>query len=509
MRTFRRRIPALLALVAAASACAAGTSTDEGTGEGSGPDASVPLADGGRERDAAPAAGEDAGHPVDATAAPPDGAAVPPDAGSPAADASSVPPDGSLAPQDSGADAEIDADTDASVPPVDAGDDSGIVTFGGSCNGAHTTLTGTTLAPNGIDPIPHVRAYAAIQINPYPAGYCDKCSAPLDPAYASAVSAADGTFSLDLDNVPYGATIDFAVQIGRFRKHTSIPVTACAAGTVPAAAATLPGSSAAGDIPKIAVSAGNQDHLDAILAALGITEYDCYEGRKNGGSSTATCPLVAGKNIADVMSSPATLGTYEMVFLSCAPGAYAHYATTYSTSTITQNTAAWVGAGGRMFATDTAYDWIEQPFPDAITFAGPTAAAGTPQPVDGANVGCSSGSTTAYAANVDDAALAAWLKIVGFPQSPSVQIQGFIQPWSAMTQLASTSERIADGTFSSNPSVCSSSADIPLTTQFDVGSCGRVAYSSYHTLPSVNASNLAAQEKIMEFLIFGVAGCRN
>ena len=408
--------------------------------------------------------------------------------------------------------------------------DGGAVTFGGQCNGTSTVLTGTVYAPNGKDPIPKVRVYAAIQINPYPANYCDKCSAPIDPVYVFTVSAADGTFSLNLDFVPAGATVDFAIQIGRFRKHTLLPVTACQSQVVTAAAETLPGSSTAGDIPKIAVSAGNTDHLDTVLTALGITEFDCYEGRANpyypyGGSCTALS--AASKTIADVLQNatpgdPTAITSYNMAFISCAPGAYQHYISPpdggagNDQAAMTTNTKSWVGAGGRLFVTDTAYDYIAQAFPPDITWAG---AAGAPQPVDGANVGCApaAGTTSAHAVpytiTVDDPTLSAWLKVVGFPAP--VTVQGFYEPWSTMSSLATTSTLIANGTMPIDPKItggaCTTAnttmTNVPLTAEFDVPTCGRVIFSSYHTYTGTGASATAANQKIMEYLIFDAAYC--
>jgi hypothetical protein len=129
------------------------------------------------------------------------------------------------------------------------------------------------------------------------------------------------------------------------------------------------------------------------------------------------------------------------------------------------------------------------------------------QPVDGANIGCSKGSANLYPANVDDPTLTKWLQVVGVASAPSVQIQGFIQPWSAVDSIPATTTQLADGTFSEGPAACATSKDIPLTMKFDVSPCGRVIYSSYHTLSSVNAQNLSAQEKIMEYLIFEAATC--
>ncbi len=391
-------------------------------------------------------------------------------------------------------------------------------------------LTGVVFAPNGTDPLPNVRAYAAEQINPYPANYCDKCVAPIDPALASAISAPDGTFTLNLDNVPAGPSITFAVQIGRFRKHTTLPVTACQTATVPAAARTLPGNSAAGDIPKIAVSSGNADHLDSVLKKVGITEYDCYEGRKNKpGTSTSSCQQIAGTTIADVIQNATTLDGYHMAFLSCAPGAYKYFTTPAANggngndqATMTANTQAWVANGGRLFAPDTAYDYIAQAFPSNSTWQGP---AGTPPPGDGANIGCSppdntTGPETNYTVTVDDPLLVQWLDVGVHvlphpPPSPAnVSVLGFYNPWSTINALPPATHLIANGTLpldlSNASSKCFNPAmqtpvNVPLTTQFDVSTCGRVVFSSYHT--DAGASATSAQQRIMEYLIFDAAFC--
>jgi hypothetical protein len=99
---------------------------------------------------------------------------------------------------------------------------------------------------------------------------------------------------------------------------------------------------------------------------------------------------------------------------------------------------------------------------------------------------------------------------VGVASAPMVNVAGFYKPWSVISSLPATSTLIADGALGKDYPTCSAApVDVPLTTEFDVGTCGRVVYSSYHTLSTVNTSNLSAQEKIMEYLIFAAADCRN
>jgi hypothetical protein len=392
-----------------------------------------------------------------------------------------------------------------------------------ACSPNSTVLTGKVYAPNGTDPIPRVRVYVplSVPLTPYPALYCDQCSTPIDLAWVSDVTMADGSFTLNLDQVPQAAMIPFAIQIGRFRKLTMVPVTCSATPqqVSPVTATYLPGRSADGDIPKIAVSSGPKDHLDAVLAALNITEYDCFEGVP--GATHCNKAALGGMNVADLLTNATMLDTYHMAFLSCAPGAYASFTSgNYPQATMTANTASWVSSKyGALFATDTAYDYIAQPFPAPITWQGN---AGT---VDAANIGCSppnntSGPGTNYTVTVDDPVLANWLSVgvhvlpTPTPTPATVNILGFYNPWSVISSLAPTTQLIANGTLpldmSANTSKCRTGTaltmqNVPLTTQFDVTPCGRVIYSSYHT--DVSASATSAQERIMEYLIFSAAYC--
>jgi hypothetical protein len=335
----------------------------------------------------------------------------------------------------------------------------------------------------------------------------------------STISAVDGTFSLNLDLVPQSATIPLAIQIGRFRKWTTIPVT-CSPNpqrVTTAMATWLPGATVAGvaDVPKLLVSAGNSDHLDVVLRDLGITEYTCVEGRSGApNTASATCPLTAASPyIADVIQN-GTIDNYHMAFLSCAPKSYNWAITTHGNNqtTLTNNLSGWVqNSYGRLMVTDTSYDYVAQSFPGDITWGGP---GGTPQPPDGANIGCAPGTnphSVPYTINVDEPQLAQWLAVVGHPAP--VTVDGFYEPWSVMGSLPASTQRIADGTMSLDPTIvgttCSPTQqqmDVPLTARFEVPTCGRVIYSSYHT-DAAGAATTTANEKIMEYLLFEAAFC--
>lgn len=400
-------------------------------------------------------------------------------------------------------------DDTSTDPTVDAGP-----TWGSTCPpGGAPKVSGQVFAPNGHDPAPASYAYAPISVTPYVPGVaCDACDKAIDPFWVQTLTGVDGTFTLDLTDVPATPTVKIAVRKGRFRKVVTVTPSCATTTKMPATDTTLPGSTSAGDLPKIAVSTGNSDHLDTILTALGITSFSCYEGRVASG---ALCPagVASGKKVLDLLRDATTLDTFNVLLVSCAPNIWSSYSSA-DQATIKANLAAWVNKGGRFFATDNSYDYVAQTWPDAITWEG---AAGPPWPVGtlagaGANVGVvpSSGS---YAATVDDPDITAWLKLpeIAVTSAPSVSISGWLKPWSVQKSLATTTTRITHGSvqFQYPSGSATTTSDLPLTAKFLVNSCGKVVYSSYHTLSSVSASGLTPQERILEYLLLDVASCVN
>jgi hypothetical protein len=358
-----------------------------------------------------------------------------------------------------------------------------------------------------IDPVSKALVYVPSQLNAYPKGVgCDLCNKPVDVAAVQTVANADGTYSLSLDGLPYSQMVQFVVAKGRFRRVTNLPVQ-CGMNAAPKTASTLPGKSADGDIPKIAVGTGNSDHLDQVLVALGITEFTCLEGRKSN-TTPATC-MTTGK-LSDLLTGAGGLhiDDYNMVFIACAPGAWANYqAINVSTATIVKTLQDWTAKGGRAFVTDNSYDYVAQAFGAQLGWQGPAA---MPWPVDGANVGVATinNMPVMLSAMVDDMDLAAWLKVVGVMSSPMVTISGLLSKWSVLAgPVPKGTVQITDGTAPFTVNNMTMMADVPLTTEFLVNTCGKVIYSSYHTLSTVKQNSLSAQERILEYLMLDAAAC--
>jgi hypothetical protein len=435
------------------------------------------------------------------------------------------PPDGRGAPPIHPPDAAVGPDfatpanapTDASTTPT--------VTFSSSCHGAATVLTGTVTAPNGIDPIANAQVYVPLTTGTFPPTVaCELCDQPVDNPSAATTTGADGKFSLDIGALAPGSMVAFTVSKGRFRRASTVPVTACAANPIGAPATVLPGKTAAGsDIPKIAVATGNKDQLDAVLAAMGLDAkvgFDCYEGRVKSATLPALkTPCGTRGNltyIEDLLVDETKLESYNLLFLSCAPGKFKSLSAAQQ-STIATNLKAWAQKGGRLFVTDNSYDYVAQAFPADLTFLNGD---GT---IDAANVGVGGTSTapTTYHGVVNDATLGAWLATVGaLPAGGTLSLGGYLNHWSVLQSVPMGTADLVDATDAkAYPSATSTTPGpamkYPQSIKFDVAgaggnACGRAIYTSYHTLETTTSSSMATlspQERILEYLMFEAGSC--
>jgi hypothetical protein len=323
-------------------------------------------------------------------------------------------------------------------------------TFSAMCNGQATTITGTVVAPNGADPIANAFVYVPTSRGMFPSSVsCDVCNQPVDGFSATTNSGADGTFTLDLGNVQVAAQLQLTVNKGRFRHTATVSVTPCTSNV--ATDTRLPGkaSTAGDDIPKIAVATGVRDALDVVLVAMGLDKdlgFDCYENRASTTSALTTpCGVRLGSSpaqLTDLLKDPNKLDEYNILFISCAYGKYATLSAA-DQAAIKTNLSAWVGKGGRLFATDRSYDYVAQSFPNDLMFANGNTA------VDAANVGVGSASNPAtYSGKVNDATMADWLRVVGALQSGSttLSLTGYLTQWSVVQSVPMTTVDEVDAT---------------------------------------------------------------
>jgi hypothetical protein len=83
-------------------------------------------------------------------------------------------------------------------------------------------------------------------------------------------------------------------------------------------------------------------------------------------------------------------------------------------------------------------------------------------------------------------------------------------PMSTVDEVDATDAVIMNGTTMGPPSMVPQSIKFDITPMGGTQACGRAIYTSYHTLPStmmVDATNLAPQERILEYLMFEAGAC--
>jgi hypothetical protein len=267
-------------------------------------------------------------------------------------------------------------------------------------------------------------------------------------------SDADGRWKLD--NVPAG-TVTVHVEKGTFSSARDVVVTSDQTTVIPDDTCQLDVS------PRVAVVHGsNYDLVEGVLRELGIKteKLDVYYS-----------------DWADILlADDHGLDGYDILFLNCRS-----YEPTYMANPQMQaRLKAFVQRGGKLHASDQAYDIIEVAFPDEIDFLGDDtvrAAANQGQIAD------------ALPAQVLDPSLAMGLG------KTTINIHYGLTTWSAMTSVATdvhtyltADSPLLDGT---------TLYGAPQIVGFTYGT-GHVVYSSFHQEPGIGAD----QEHILKLLMF-------
>jgi len=358
--------------------------------------------------------------------------------------------------------------------------------------GATTTISGTVFNPAKSDPLYNVVVYIP---NATPAPFkpgvsCEKCGTVSGEPIAAALSGADGKFRVE--NVPAGDNIPLVIQIGRWRRQVVIPkVTACTDNPLDGELTRLPKNKKEGDIPLTAIVTSTYDPTECILRKIGIddTEFNISTGRihlyKGNGSYIGT-ETPAGTVL---WSSLPKLKNYDLVAFPCSSVA--------SDTTSKQNVIDYANAGGRVFATDLSYPWVD---------------ASAPAPFSGTAT-WGSGST-ANPFTIDTSfpkgkALADWLKNVGAtPTYASINLTG--------TYARATGVNGATRKWITNASTVQHFTFNAPVGAAEASQCGRVVYSSFHVASgggsvafptNCGAGALTPQEKVLEFMLFDLASC--
>jgi hypothetical protein len=235
--------------------------------------------------------------------------------------------------------------------------------------GATTTVSGTVYAPNGTLPLYNVIVYVPnAPLAAVTQGItCDQCGTIASGSpIATTLTDASGHFVLS--NVPAGANIPLVVQLGKWRRETTIPnVTACANTALTDPNLTrLPKNQQEGSMPHIALTTGECDSLGCMMGKLGIdpaefgVQSDGFTKAINVYTSPGddqTSDGFSNTTQASTLWSDLTLlKTYDLGVFSCecteAPTTKGTFGSP-AFATVTD----YLDQGGRIFTTDFQYTW--------------------------------------------------------------------------------------------------------------------------------------------------------
>lgn len=396
-------------------------------------------------------------------------------------------------------------------------------------NGGHTTVSGTVYDPAGRVPLYNATVYVPnYPLAPISDGVACDCGG-LITGEALAIATTDSAGHFTLNNVPVGSDIPIVVQLGKWRRQSTLPSVAACANTVADPAATrLPRNTSEGHLPKIALTTGGFDALECLLRKIGVDDAEftpetgpgrinLFAGGLHGGRPVATnspgtsayaSTLNGGAAFTDAETwweSADNLKRYDLVLHSCE----GLESPTNKSMTARQALQTFADAGGRVFASHWHNYWIEHgpaPWPTVATFDHQADPKG------------------AFMSLIDTSfpkgrAMAEWLSNVGASPTPGqLVIQGAKHTVGAVN--APTSQRWI---YSADPtSVQYFSFQTPVDAPLK---CGKVVFSDLHVSTGSGAATddksspalpfptgcvsteLSPQEKALEFMLFDLSSC--
>ena len=249
--------------------------------------------------------------------------------------------------------------------------------------GATTTLTGYVYDPANNLPIYNALVYVPVTTPPpvpqsgvSPAS-CG-CAAP--PAYVSAFTGIDGSFTLN--SPPSGSSVTVVVQLGKWQRVFTESITSCQTNTL-AGHLTLPSTHLEGNIPRFAVDTGAVDTMECVLLKMGIASSEFVDPAITAGLPTAVqrvhfytgdsengingTPDPAGGAIIDnatpaedsLINTASVMNAYDVVLFPC-KGGESIYNSANGFPNALANLLAYGSNGGRFFTTHYSYVWLFQ-----------------------------------------------------------------------------------------------------------------------------------------------------
>jgi hypothetical protein len=266
----------------------------------------------------------------------------------------------------------------------------------------------------------------------------------------------DSNGDWELNDVPPGNYV-VHVQAGVFGRSHHVTLEGGETFTIPAGECELQETET-----KIAVVSGSYDDVGTVLLDVGIpseqiTTYDGFSW------------------VQELFGDINVLRTFDIVFINCGASEFEYVTDT----TIQANLRQYISEGGRLNASDWAYDVIESTFPTYIDFHNDdltrdSAQVGSEQVQSGSIIDSDLSGALGFSNVTLNYPLGAWAIATGASADVNVYIRAPAETFD----------------FETLPNV-------PHTMSFRVGD-GRVTYSSFHQEPGINVQ----QEQILHYLMF-------
>ena len=406
-----------------------------------------------------------------------------------------------------------------------------------------TTVTAKVYDPAGKNPLYNVVAYVPNEaVSPIATGAtCETCNTPVSgKPIASALTNAQGEFTMQ--DVPVGTNVPLVLQIGKWRRQIVLPeVKACQANVFDDPNLfRLPRNQAEGNIPKIAIAAGDADRLQCLFRRIGVdaSEFTNPDGAgainiynqpsdpdKGGGYDNGTVypqAVPLWEDLSQMMK-------YDIVMLACAgvnsatnPFNSSNYITPAAKNVMVQ----YVNGGGRVMAEHYHWAWIRTFTDDKLPpVASPFGeVASWIEPISTSAIGTTI-NTRIETSFPKGQAMADWLLAVGAtPTAGTLMLTGEVKPTAldVTPPNPTVSQRwiYEPGTGTSALRTHYFSFNAPIANAPEQ-QCGRFVYTGLHVTTSDTTKadsktkfpsccqirDLLPQEKALEFMVFDLSSC--
>jgi len=220
----------------------------------------------------------------------------------------------------------------------------------------------------------------------------------------------------------------------------------------------------------VAVVTGDYDDFQLVLSNMGFANYAVIDG-------------LTDTEIESFLLDTDAMAQYDIIFLNggCLEEGVLYGDDDAKTAQIEQNIKDYVENGGQIYASDWAYDFVEQIWPDAIDFVG------NDDEIDAAQLG-EYGEVTAA---VSDSSLADWLG------DNHVDIEYDLPVWPPIEDVSSSVSVHLSGSVEYRQGTSTYTlSSVPLLVSFSAGQ-GRVVYSTFRVAKNASTDVMLVLQYMM------------